>query len=48
VVQVINAEQAISRGAEGIADRIRHLVEAMNRLDLQIAGEVEVIKDYYA
>ena len=32
---------------EAIADRILHLVEAMNRLELQIASEVEVIKDYY-
>jgi hypothetical protein len=32
---------------EAIADRIRHLVEAMNRLELQIASEVEVIKDHY-
>jgi len=34
--------------AQGIAHRIRHLVEAMNRLDLQIKGEVDVIKDYHA
>jgi hypothetical protein len=33
--------------SEGISDRIRHLVEAMNRLELQIASEAEVIKDHY-
>lgn len=32
----------------GMVDRIRHLVEAMNRLELQIASEVEAIKDQYA
>ena len=33
--------------SEGMADRIHHLVEGMNRLELQIAGEAEVIKDHY-
>lgn len=33
---------------EGIFERIRHLVEAMNRLELQIASEAEVLKDHYA
>jgi hypothetical protein len=33
--------------SEGAADRIRHLVEAMNRLELQIAGEAEILKDHY-
>jgi hypothetical protein len=33
--------------SEGVADRIRHLVEAMNRLELQIAGEAEILKDHY-
>jgi hypothetical protein len=33
--------------SEGMADRIRHLVEAMNRLELQIAGEAEILKDRY-
>lgn len=33
--------------SEGVADRIRHLVEAMNRLELQIASEVEILKDHY-
>lgn len=33
--------------SEPMADRIRHLVEGMNRLELQIAGETEVIKDHY-
>lgn len=33
---------------EGIADRIHHLVEAMNRLELQIASEAEALKDHYA
>nr|AFK24887.1 hypothetical protein Josef01_05d18_39 [uncultured archaeon] len=33
--------------SEGIADRIRHLVEAMNRLELQIAGETEILKEHY-
>jgi hypothetical protein len=33
--------------SEGMADRIRHLVEAMNRLELQIAGEAEILKDHY-
>jgi hypothetical protein len=32
----------------GTAERIRHLVEAMNGLELQIAAEVESIKDKYA
>ena len=31
----------------GLGDRIRHLVEAMNRLELQITGEAEVLKDHY-
>jgi hypothetical protein len=30
-----------------MGDRIRRLVEAMNRLELQIAGEAEVLKDHY-
>ena len=33
--------------SEPMADRIHHLVEGMNRLELQIAGEAEVIKDHY-
>ena len=33
--------------SEGMGDRVRHLVEAMNRLELQIAGEAEVLKDHY-
>ncbi|HEY3094835.1 MAG TPA: hypothetical protein VGJ42_03645 [Nitrososphaera sp.] len=33
--------------SEGVADGIRHLVEAMNRLELQIAGEAEIIKVHY-
>jgi hypothetical protein len=33
--------------SEGMVDRIRHLVEAMNRLELQIAGEAEILKDRY-
>lgn len=33
--------------SEGTADRIRRLVEALNRLELQIAGETEVLKDQY-
>jgi hypothetical protein len=33
--------------SEGIAYRIRRLVEAMNRLDLQVAAEAEVLKDHY-
>ena len=33
--------------SEGMGDRIRHLVEAMNRLELQIASEAEVLKDHY-
>ncbi|HUG96799.1 MAG TPA: hypothetical protein VMJ94_04605 [Nitrososphaera sp.] len=33
---------------EGIAERIHHLVEAMNRLELQIASEAEAFKDHYA
>jgi hypothetical protein len=33
--------------SEGMGDRVRHLVEAMNRLELQIAGEAEVLKDRY-
>ncbi|HXV45816.1 MAG TPA: hypothetical protein VD736_04005 [Nitrososphaera sp.] len=32
---------------EGMGDRVRHLVEAMNRLELQIAGEAEVLRDHY-
>lgn len=34
--------------ADEITDRVRHLVEAMNRLELQITGEFEAIKDQYA
>ena|SRR5688572_29273084 len=33
--------------SEGIADRINRLVEALNRLELQIASEAEVLKDRY-
>jgi hypothetical protein len=33
--------------SEGMADRVHHLVEAMNRLELQIANEAEVLKDRY-
>jgi hypothetical protein len=33
--------------SKGMSDRIRHLVEAMNRLDLQITAEAEIIKDQY-
>jgi hypothetical protein len=34
--------------SEGVlADRIHRLVEAMNRLDFQITGEAEVLKDHY-
>lgn len=33
--------------SEGIADRVHRLVEALNRLELQIAGETEVLKDQY-
>jgi hypothetical protein len=33
---------------EGIGERIHHLVEAMNRLELQIASEAEAMKEGYA
>ena len=33
--------------SEGLAKRIRHLEEAINSLDLQIAGEAEILKDRY-
>src|SRR5687767_3344765 len=33
---------------EGIAERIHHLVEAMSRMELQIASETEALKDHYA
>jgi hypothetical protein len=33
--------------SEGIADRILRLVEALNRLELQIASEAEVLKNQY-
>jgi hypothetical protein len=39
--------QSFSVSEGGLADRIRHLVEAMNRLELQITGEAEVLKDHY-
>ncbi len=32
---------------ESTADRIRHLVESMNKLEIQIAAEIESIKDQY-
>lgn len=47
-MQVINAGLQLLSVTEGLADRIRHLVEAMNRLELQIASEVEMIKDHYS
>jgi hypothetical protein len=33
--------------SEGVGDRILHLVEAMNKLELQIAGEAQILKDDY-
>jgi len=33
--------------SEGLPDRIRRLMEALNRLDLQIASEAEVLKGHY-
>lgn len=38
----------MSSVTEGIAERVHHLVEAMNRLELQITNEAEAIKDHYA
>jgi hypothetical protein len=34
--------------AEGVSERIRHLVEEMNKLELEITKEAEVIKGLYA
>lgn len=34
--------------AEGVNDRVRHLVEEMNKLELEIAKEAEAIKGLYA
>ena len=45
VVQVIKPDAQSSSMSEGIADRIHHLVEALNRLELQIAGETEALID---
>lgn len=47
-VPVINADCHFVSMSTGIADRTRHLAEAMNRLELQIAEEVESIKEQYA
>jgi hypothetical protein len=33
--------------ADAIVDRVQRLVEAMNRLELQIAAEVDAIKEQY-
>ena len=33
--------------AEGVSDRIHHLVEAMNKLELEIAKEAEAIKELF-
>ena len=34
--------------AEGVSDRVHHLVEGMNRLELEIAKEAEAIKGLFA
>ncbi len=47
MTQVIKPKRTIVNMSEGIANRIHHLVEAMNRLELQIANETEVLKDHY-